>query len=439
MGEALYLECNSGISGDMTVAALLDLGADTTVLERAIASLPQEGFAIEISRVKKAGLDCCDFAVKLDAVHENHDHDMEYLHGAGGHKHTQGHREAMHTHEHGEGVHAHTHDHEHSGHTHSHRGPDEILHILDACDMTEAARDVAKKIVRILAEAEAKAHAVPMEEVHFHEVGAIDSLVDIVAVAVCMDNLQISEVIVPGLCEGSGTVRCQHGVLPVPVPAVVNILQRYQIPVEIMPVQGEFVTPTGAAIVAAVQTGHMLPAHMQIKKVGMGAGKREYERPSILRAMLLEHGGSEKDIYKLESNIDDCSGEALGYVMESLLEAGARDVYYSPVYMKKNRPAWQLTVICMPEDIEKLEQIIFRETTTIGIRRVRMERSVLPRRSEAVRLSYGEVVVKCCQLPDGKCRYYPEYDSVAALCRANGLPYRRLYEQAVLAAKEQLG
>ena len=218
MGETLYLECNSGISGDMTVAALLDLGADRTVLEKAIASLPQEGFAIEISRVKKAGLDCCDFAVKLDAEHENHDHDMEYLHGAGGkehsHKqHSNGHGEMGHTHEHSEGIHAHSHDHEHGGHTHAHRGPIEILHILDTCDMTESARALAKKIVRILAEAEAKAHAVPLEEVHFHEVGAIDSLVDIVAAAVCMDNLQITEVIVPRLCEGSGTVRCQHGVL----------------------------------------------------------------------------------------------------------------------------------------------------------------------------------------------------------------------------------
>lgn len=416
MGETLYFECNSGISGDMTVAALLDLGADREVLDRAISSLPQDGFQIEISRVKKAGLDCCDFAVKLDAAHENHDHDMEYLHGTS--------------------VKEHSHNHEHM---HAHRGLAEFLHILDACDMTDSARALAKKIVQILAEAEAKAHGVPLEEVHFHEVGAIDSIVDIVAAAVCMDNLRITEVIVPRLCEGSGTVRCQHGVLSVPVPAVVNILERHRIPLEIMPIQGEFVTPTGAAIVAAVQTGNTLPAHMQIKKVGMGAGKREYERPSILRAMLLESGEREAEIYKLESNIDDCSGEELGYVMERLLEAGARDVCYSPVYMKKNRPAWLLTVICMPEEIEKLEQIIFRETTTIGIRRIKMERSVLPRKMETVQLPYGEVVVKCCRLPDGKHRYYPEYDSVAALCRENGLPYHGLYEQAVLAAKEQLG
>lgn len=433
MGETLYLECNSGISGDMTVAALLDLGADREVLDRAISSLPQDGFQIEISRVKKAGLDCCDFAVKLDAAHENHDHDMEYLHGTGAKEHSHN------QHSHGHGEVGHSHNHEHGGHTHAHRGLAEFLHILDTCDMTESARALAKKIVQILAEAEAKAHGVPQEEVHFHEVGAIDSIVDIVAAAVCMDNLQITEVIVPRLCEGSGTVRCQHGVLSVPVPAVVNILERHRIPVEIMPIQGEFVTPTGAAIVAAVQTGNTLPAHMQIKKVGMGAGKREYERPSILRAMLLESGEREADIYKLETNIDDCSGEELGYVMERLFGAGARDVCYSPVYMKKNRPAWLLTVICMPEDIEKLEQIIFCETTTIGIRRIKMERSVLPRKTETVRLPYGEVVVKCCQLPDGQHRYYPEYDSVAALCRESGLPYHGLYEQAALAAKEQLG
>ncbi|MCH5267262.1 MAG: nickel pincer cofactor biosynthesis protein LarC [Lachnospiraceae bacterium] len=462
MGETLYLECNSGISGDMTVAALLDLGADRAVLDKAIQSLPQEGFRVKISRVKKAGVDCSDFDVQLDAHHENHDHDMEYLHGDSVHEHSHGHHHEdnghheHHHHSHGEEGHHHHHE-DHHHHGHSHRGLPEIISILDACDMTEAARQLAKKIFQILAESEAKAHAVPLEEVHFHEVGAIDSIVDIVAAAVCLDNLQITSVIVPKLCEGSGTVRCQHGILPVPVPAVANILEKYQIPVEIMPVRGEFVTPTGAAIVAAVQTDVVLPDAMRIKKIGMGAGKRNYERPSILRAMLLQcdsgaekktgqepatgyvpKDGQENMIYKLESNIDDSTGEELGYVMELLMEAGARDVHYMPTFMKKNRPAYQINVICMPEDVEKLEQIIFRNTTTIGIRRMKMERSVLERESKKVTLPYGEVVVKCCML-DGEKHFYPEYDSVTTLCKAKEKPYREIYREAVLAAKKQLG
>ena len=230
MGRILYLECYSGISGDMTVAALLDLGVDAGVLKKAFASLPVHGFEIEISRVKKAGLDVCDFSVKLDAQHENHDHDMEYLHG-----HSHGHHYENHY-----DVHVHTHE---------HRGLPEILKIIEAAEISAGAKKTAEKIFHILAQAEAKAHGVPIDQVHFHEVGAVDSIVDIVAVAVCLDNLGITEVAVPFVCEGKGTVRCQHGVLPVPVPAVMNIVEAHQIPVRMTVVEGELVTPSGAAFV----------------------------------------------------------------------------------------------------------------------------------------------------------------------------------------------
>ena len=226
----------------------------------------------------------------------------------------------------------------------------EIREIIAAVKMTDHARELALRIFEIIAEAEAKAHAVPVEQVHFHEVGAIDSIVDVVAAAVCLDDLHIENVVVPKLCEGTGTVRCQHGVLPVPVPAVTNIVEKNGLNLEIMDVQGEFVTPTGAAIAAAVKTSDVLPKAFRIVRTGIGAGKRTYERPSILRAMLIEPAKTEekgdKDcIYRMETNIDDCSGEVLGYVMDLLFEAGARDVHYHPVYMKKNRPAWQLNVI----------------------------------------------------------------------------------------------
>ena len=454
MGDTLYLECTAGISGDMTVAALLDLGADRDVLMKALNSIPVKGFSIEIGRVKKAGIDCCDFRVILDEHHENHDHDMEYLHGHH-QEHHHGeeaqtayyhHGEELQTshHHHKEGqqeeqgenslcAHEHTHAHTHS---HEHRGIQEIKHILAQCDMTKNAGNLAERIFHILAEAEAKAHNVPIEQVHFHEVGAIDSIVDIVAVAVCLDNLKIDQVIVSKLCEGTGTVRCQHGVLPVPVPAVANILKTHALKVEIMNVQGEFVTPTGAAIVAAIRTGDKLPKEFSIKEMGIGAGKRNYERPSMLRAMLIEVDSQEKDtIYKLESNVDDCTGEALGYVMERLFEAGARDVHYMPVFMKKNRPAWQLNVICKKEDIRKLEQIIFWETTTIGIRRMEMERTVLERELETVQTPYGQAVVKKCRIGE-QTRLYPEYDSVAAICGQSGLSFQEAYQMIVEQCRE---
>ena len=473
MSNTLYLECNSGISGDMTVAALLDLGASEEVLMKALDSIPADGFSVEVTRVKKAGIDCCDFAVLLDAEHENHDHDMEYLHGhphehhhgeehehhhehyhGEGHEHIYEHHhgeenEHHHEHHHGEG-HEHTHEHCHGGehehphgHAHVHRGMKEIKEIIDAVKMTDHARELALRIFGIIAEAEAKAHAVPVEQVHFHEVGAIDSIVDVVAAAVCLDDLHIENVVVPKLCEGTGTVRCQHGVLPVPVPAVTNIVEQSRLNLEIMDIQGEFVTPTGAAIAAAVKTTDVLPKAFRIVRTGIGAGKRTYERPSILRAMLIEpvkpEEKEDKDyIYRMETNIDDCSGEVLGYVMDLLFEAGARDVHYHPVYMKKNRPAWQLNVICDEADISRMEEIIFRETTTIGIRRVQMERTVLARECRDVKISTGLVQVKVCHYGN-ESKYYPEYESVKELCRTTGRSYRDIYQEAVAVCRELYG
>ena len=304
----------------------------------------------------------------------------------------------------------------------------EILEILSRVDMTERARETAVRIFDILADAEAAAHGVDRNQVHFHEVGAVDSIVDIVAVAVCLDDLDVTEVIVPYLCEGNGMVRCQHGLIPIPVPAVANIAQTHGLVLKPTDIQGELVTPTGAAIVAAVRTSGRLPERFTIQKVGLGAGKRQYERPSILRAMLIEDVSEKSDeICKLESNIDDCTGEMLGYVMERLFEAGARDVHYTPVFMKKNRPAWQLNVICDPGDRQKLEEIIFSETTTIGIRRVNMQRTVLERENVRVATPLGEAGVKVCRF-GGKEKYYPEYDSVKELAVKNGRNFQEVYE-----------
>lgn len=299
--KKLYLECNTGISGDMLVAALLDLGADRAKLDEALQSIPAKGFTYNISRVSKAGVDCCDFDVVLDAEHENHDHDMSFLHGEAvaaqvhSHEHEHEHHhehDHEHEHEHCHEHHHHEHDHVHTPHEHhhhhEHRGLKEVIEIINGTQMSEQARALALKIFDIIAEAEGKAHAVAKEDVHFHEVGAIDSIVDIVAIAVCFDSLGVDEVIVPELCEGRGTVRCQHGVLPVPVPATANIMQSFGLNVRLLPVQGEFVTPTGAAAAAALMTTDELPEQFKICAIGLGAGKRQYERPSILRALLIE-------------------------------------------------------------------------------------------------------------------------------------------------------
>ncbi|MCD8008319.1 MAG: nickel pincer cofactor biosynthesis protein LarC [Clostridiales bacterium] len=434
MGKTLYLDCSTGISGDMTVAALLDLGADEAVLRAALNSLPLTGYQLRISRVNKSGLAACDFAVLLDAG-DNHDHDMEYLYGHGDHQHDHS---AEHAHDpaadHGVVAHAHEthhlHDHgERHHHDHDHRNLPDILNIIRNGDLTPRARELAERIFTILAQAEAKAHGVPVEEVHFHEVGAVDSIVDIVAAAVCFDDLDVDRVILSCLNEGRGSIRCQHGVIPVPVPATLAIVQAHGLPLHIGDTEGELVTPTGAAIATAVVTDFRLPDRFRVEQVGIGAGKRAYERPSLLRAMLIAQDSTTTEtVWKLETNVDDCTGEALGHVMERLQAAGAREVHFFPVYMKKNRPAYQLDVLCDEGDIPTMENILFTETTTIGVRRMKMERTVLPRENRTVTTPLGEAQVKVCTLPDGSRRAYPEYDSVAAFCRQTGRAYPEVYQ-----------
>ena len=480
MGKTLYLETSSGISGDMFVAAMIDLGADPEALERALNSIPADGFMVEISSVKKSGIACCDFNVILDAAHENHDHDMAYLYGPAPvtaaapqeeehhchchedeeahhcychedeeahHCHCHEDEEAhhCHCHEEEEAHHCHCHEDEEAHHCHGHGGEEphhhehhhhgrhlaEIMGIIDATDMTDSAKALAGKMFHIVAEAESLAHHMPLEEVHFHEVGAIDSIVDIISAAVTFDSLGITDVIIPCLTEGRGTVRCQHGVLPVPVPATMNIIEAYDMPLTIMEAKGEYVTPTGAAIAAAICTTHQLPKAFRIVATGLGAGKRAYtERTNILRAYLIEGNAMEEgkdEIVKLETDIDDSTGEALGYTIDRLMQAGALDVHYSPVYMKKNRPAWELTVICKKSRMEELEDIIFKETTTIGIREFpSVMRSILRRNQKQVETPFGIAEVKEVALP-GERRFYPEYESVKAIAEKNHLPFAEVY------------
>ena len=301
--------------------------------------------------------------------------------------------------------------------------------------MSERAKELAHAVFGKLAEAEAKAHGATPETVMFHEVGAVDSIVDICSVAICLDDLGITEVIVPSLAEGHGTIRCAHGIMPVPVPAVVNLCQAAGIALVPAPVTGELVTPTGAAIVAALRTDSALPASYAIERVGYGAGKRVYENCSgVLRAVLIASAGSDdagdgdrNTVTKLESDLDDCTGEALGRVIELLMAAGAREAHAIPIVMKKGRPGHQLEVICDGELAPALERIIFENTTTTGIRSMDMRRHALPRTPDGIETPYGRVATKLVVMPDGHARAYPEYSSVVEACERTGASFQDVF------------
>ncbi|WP_293819564.1 nickel insertion protein [uncultured Parolsenella sp.] len=483
MGKTLFLDCSSGISGDMTVAALLDLGASEERLRAALATLPVAGeFKVAVSRVMKSGLAACDFDVRLDAAHENHDHDMAWLYGvdeAGEHVHSHDHAEHHDDEAHAHGPHEHCHGHDHSHghhHHHAHRSLADVTAIIGASRLTERAKQLALAIFGKLAEAEAKAHAATPETVHFHEVGATDSIVDICSIAICLDDLGITDVIVPSLAEGHGTIRCAHGIMPVPVPAVVNLCQAADIELVPAPVHGELVTPTGAATVAALRTATELPARYRIVACGYGAGKRPYVGCSgLLRAQLVEvtaagGGGSApraeapdgpaasaetratasepgaasyalpfpteaaRTVTKLETDLDDCTGEALGHTIALLMAAGAREAHAVPVIMKKGRPGFQLEVVCDADKVAELERLIFENTTTIGVRSLAMRRDGLPRHAGVAETRFGVVTTKVVTMPDGSERAYPEYDSVVAAHERTGASFQDVFRATQAAA-----
>ena len=319
MPNKLYLECYSGISGDMTVAALLDLGADQQVLLEGLESLNLPGYQLKIGRVKKNGIDACDFDVILDEPehhhdhdhdhehhhdhdhehHHDHDHDHEHHHDHDHEHHHDHDHEHHHDHDH-EHHHDHDHDHDHEhhhdhdhehhhdhDHDHVHRNIGDIFAIIDQSKISDRAKQTAKDIFRIIAAAESKAHGIAEDQVHFHEVGAVDSIVDIVSAAICLDNLDITEAVVSDLYEGCGYVHCQHGLMPVPVPAVVNIAADNALRLRLTQTRGEMITPTGAAIAAYLSKGSKLPESFVIEKIGLGAGKKDFATANILRAFLI--------------------------------------------------------------------------------------------------------------------------------------------------------
>ncbi|WP_407449184.1 nickel pincer cofactor biosynthesis protein LarC [Fibrobacter sp.] len=417
----LYLDGSCGISGDMTVAALLGLGASREKLDAAIAGLSLEGVHVHVENSKSYSIAGLSFAVHV------HDHDADHVH----------------SHEEGYVEHCETKDdrrktkecHEGHHHHHEHRHLSEVYEILDraanAGAVTPRALETAKKIFRIIAEAEAKAHGVPVEEVHFHEVGAVDSIVDILAVAVLADDLGIENCIVTRLNEGSGFVETQHGQLPIPVPAVAHIAEAAGIALHITETKGEMVTPTGAGIVAALRTQETLPAGYKILKSGLGLGKRDFGRANFLRAQIIEdaagasNGPADCCVFILEANIDDSTPEELGYAMDKLFEAGARDVHFTPCFMKKNRPGIILRAIADAEHLPAIETALFTHTSTVGYRRIPVERNCMSRSIFEVETEYGKVRIKKSVL-DNIEKNKPEFDDLKALAEKAGVPVREI-------------
>ncbi len=400
MSKILYLEGSCGISGDMTVAALLDLGASRAKLDTALQSLAAQGdgFSWSVSRKNSYSIAGSDFDVHL-------------------HHHEQPHEEGYH-------------------HHHHHRHLADIEQIIARVEMPDRARTLALRIFTIVAEAEAHAHGCAVNEVHFHEIGAWDSLADIIGAAVLVDDLGINDCVVTALTEGEGTVQCQHGELPVPVPAVLRIAQTHAIPLRRRAVRGEMVTPTGIAIAAALRTLSTLPEQYRVLQTGIGLGKRDFGRANFLRAMLLEPDADPEQIFEVAANIDDSTPEELGFLMEELFRRGARDVWFTSCVMKKNRPATVLSVLVDSALLNTVEDTILLHSSTIGLRRHPVQRTTMLREMREITLPYGTVRVKCVTHGDIS-RCYPEYESLRSLALATGRPLRSIREDIAAALRSQ--
>ncbi len=418
MSKVLYMDCVSGISGDMTIGAFLDLGVDPEYLKKELSKLHIHGYKLAVNRKNMGGIMGTDFDVVLqDNGEHSHDHNHGHNHD---HDHSHSHN---HDHDHD---HRHEQNQDHPHHEHSTWG--QIKALIEESSLKDEVKSLAVRIFQRVAEAEAKVHGVALEDVHFHEVGAVDSIVDIVGAAICFEAIKPDKVIISPLNTGSGTVRCSHGILPVPAPATSEILAKRKARIYSNGIMGELVTPTGAAIAVELANEFgSLPA-MQIDKTGYGTGKKDFGIPNVLRMILGsdETPSGREEVMVLEANIDDMSGEVAGYTLDRLLAGGALDVYYTPIYMKKNRPAVKLSVLCTDEQVKTLERIILTETTTIGIRKYATQRTVMKRETLKVKLPYGEVLVKVCEY-EGIKKASPEYESVKELAQQTGRSLITIY------------
>ncbi len=458
--KILYLDLISGIAGDMFIAALLDLGVDASRLERELKKLKLEGYHLHISRQQKSSID----GVKFD-VHLAHDHDHEH-----GHEHDHHHH---HSHETAGGVHihdAHDHNHEH-GHEHHHHGDhphshsheqahegqrdfSQIKQLIARSKLSAWVKEKSIAVFQRIAEAEGKIHGLPPGEVHFHEVGAVDSIVDIVGAAIGLELLGKPRVFASPVVEGTGWIQCAHGRFPVPAPATLAILGARGIGLSQCEEPHELVTPTGAALLAEFVERFGAMENLVAEKIGFGLGTRENKtRPNVLRAVFgtgdarqatsgtktgevlprITHHASALDwetdrVAVLETNLDDCTGEILGAFVDSALAAGALDVFHTPIQMKKNRPGVLLTVLCAEGEADQFAEMMLRETTAFGVRKTIAERRKLRREFTEADIAQGKVTVKIGRLGGKVVQTAPEFESVKKLAAKAGVSVKQIFE-----------
>lgn len=398
--KVLYYDCFAGISGDMNLGAMLDLGIDPEYLKNELSKLPVHGYTIHIERDIRKGIS----GTRVDVVIDEHHRNM--------------------------GHHGHDHDHEGSHH-HHHRTFSEIRQLISSSSLIPAVKDISISIFAKVAEAEAKVHNKPVDEVHFHEVGAIDSIVDIVGAAICLDKLAPGTVQCSTVELGGGSVHCAHGIYPVPAPATTEIVKN--IPVRKGTVDHEATTPTGAAILSACVNEFTDRYDFTVLKTGYGIGSRDSAIPNVLRVILGETAKNDETetvpSYIIECNIDDMNPEFYDYIIDSLFSAGAKDVFITPIIMKKSRPAVKLSVLCTPEAENRVNEVLFRETSTIGIRKYTIDKTMLERRIEQIATRFGDVHVKSAFYQGVCIKSKPEYDDCLKIAREKGIPIHQVYRE----------
>lgn len=426
--KVLYFDCSSGICGNMTLGALIEIIGDENYLVEELKKLNVDGYKIEISKKASHGISGTYVNVIVDGEdeygHVHHLHEEEC--------HTEEHHEHEHLHE----EHHHHHDEEHH---HAHRNLNDVNQIIDNSGLDGKVKKLAKEIFLKVAKAESKVHGKPLEEVHFHEVGAIDSIVDIVGTAILINKINPDKILSSTVNEGHGFIECAHGKMSVPVPATSEIFASENVRFRQIDVDTELVTPTGAAIISTLSEKYDTMPEMTLEKVGFGQGSKDIGYANSLKVYYGEIAENTSDIdviktscdndmYVIETNIDDSTGEMLGYCMEKLFKSNARDVFYTPIYMKKNRPAYKLEVICEKKDLDDLLEIIFRETTTIGARFYKVNRAELKREIVEIDTKYGKVSGKRITTPKGAVYVYPEYESIKKIAEEKDIPLKEIYK-----------
>ena len=407
--KTLYIECNMGAAGDMLLASLAELTGDVKACEDKLNSLGIPDVTYEFEKSVKCGIEGTHAHVAVHGVEEDehmHDHHHEEHH----HEHTY--EEHAHTHEHEHHDHDHHHEHEHEEHHHHHTHMSDIENIINGLNVSDKVKADALAVYGLIAEAESKAHGKPVTDIHFHEVGTMDAVADIVGVCVLLEQIGADKIVVSPLATGFGQVRCAHGILPVPAPATASIIEG--IPTYSGDVEGELLTPTGAALLKHFADSFGTRPVMAIEKTGYGMGRKDFAKANMLRTFIGEADNESDKVVEMKFNVDDMTGEEIGYATGVLMDNGALDVFTTSVYMKKNRPGILFTVLVKLEDKEKFAKLIFENTTTIGIRYNEMERFKLKRREEKVMTKFGEVSFKVSE-GFGVTKTKSEYDDVKGI------------------------